>query len=229
LAQDDYYYEIQLTNKQLVFYFMAGASGLVLSFLAGIMVGRGVDASAEVQAASRPAFEDKIISEEPPPAAKPASVPPTEDLGYSQRLESAKAEEPTLGTTKPKAPVKTEPPAPTATRVAAVKPAAAPTLPPAGGSTRTASAPPTTKQTASAPAAAPDTGSFALQVGAFKDRGSAESLVGTLKKKGFSAYVVTPKGAEGGLFNVRVGFPARDAAEKAQERLREYNPFIVKL
>jgi hypothetical protein len=40
LAQDDYYYEIQLTNKQLVFYFMAGATGLILSFLAGIMVGR---------------------------------------------------------------------------------------------------------------------------------------------------------------------------------------------
>ena len=32
MAQDDYYYEIQLTNKQLVFYFMAGAAGLVLSF-----------------------------------------------------------------------------------------------------------------------------------------------------------------------------------------------------
>jgi hypothetical protein len=46
LAQDDYYYEIQLTNKQLVFYFMAGAAGLILSFLAGVMVGRGVDTAA---------------------------------------------------------------------------------------------------------------------------------------------------------------------------------------
>ena len=46
LAQDDYYYEIQLTNKQLVFYFMAGATGLILSFLAGVMVGRGVDQGA---------------------------------------------------------------------------------------------------------------------------------------------------------------------------------------
>ncbi len=42
MAQDDYYYEIQLTNKQLVFYFMAGATGLILSFLAGVMVGRVV-------------------------------------------------------------------------------------------------------------------------------------------------------------------------------------------
>ena len=31
MAQDDYYYEIQLTNKQLVFYFMAGAAGLTLA------------------------------------------------------------------------------------------------------------------------------------------------------------------------------------------------------
>jgi hypothetical protein len=35
LAQDDYYYEIQLTNKQLVFYFLAGATGLILSFWPG--------------------------------------------------------------------------------------------------------------------------------------------------------------------------------------------------
>ena len=30
MAQDDYYYEIQLNNKQLVFYFLAGATALVL-------------------------------------------------------------------------------------------------------------------------------------------------------------------------------------------------------
>ena len=36
MAQEDYYYEIQLTNKQLVFYFLAGATGLILAFLAGL-------------------------------------------------------------------------------------------------------------------------------------------------------------------------------------------------
>ena len=41
MAQDDYWYEIHLSNKQLVFYFMAAATGLILSFLAGVMVGRG--------------------------------------------------------------------------------------------------------------------------------------------------------------------------------------------
>ena len=42
MAQDDYYYEIQLTNKQLVFYH-GRRHRLILSFLAGVMVGRGVE------------------------------------------------------------------------------------------------------------------------------------------------------------------------------------------
>src|SRR5260221_4705869 len=86
MAQDDYYYEIQLTNKQLVFYFMAGATGLILSFLAGVMVGRGVDtAQGEVQA--RNVAEEKVISEE-----SAIKATPSPDLTYAQRLESDKVE-----------------------------------------------------------------------------------------------------------------------------------------
>ena len=86
MAQDDYYYEIQLTNKQLVFYFLAGATGLVLSFLAGVMVGRGVDQTASAAEAAQVAHalpEDRIVTEEPPattkpapPAAEPEPAPP---------------------------------------------------------------------------------------------------------------------------------------------------------
>jgi len=110
LAQDDYYYEIQLSNKQLVFYFMAGATGLILSFLAGVMVGRGVDAvSGEVQAA-RTIQEDRIVAEETPKPAAPK--PATEDLTYAQRLEGEKVEDtlerPRAGAT-PAKPVKPGP------------------------------------------------------------------------------------------------------------------------
>ena len=92
MAQDDYYYEIQLSNKQLVFYFMAGATGLILSFLAGVMVGRGVDAGAgEVQAARTvPVQEEKVVAEEPP--AHPAP-PAAEQLTYAQRLEGEKQDD----------------------------------------------------------------------------------------------------------------------------------------
>ena len=91
MAQDDYYYEIQLTNKQLVFYFMAGASGLILSFLAGVMVGRGVEGSALGAVETRPVAEERVVAEQSPAAA--AATPAPSDYSYPQRLESDKPEE----------------------------------------------------------------------------------------------------------------------------------------
>ena len=208
MAQDDYYYEIQLSNKQLVFYFMAGATGLILSFLAGVMVGRGVDANAgEVQAARAvPVQEEKVVAEEPP---KPA--PAAEDLTYAQRLEGDKQDD-ALEKAKPvsgSAPKSAKP----------VPGVAPPALHPAA---RPGPAP---------KAVAPTAGTFTIQVGAFKDKASADSVVSRLKSKGFAAYVVSP-GATEGLFNVRVGsFVGRADAEHVQVRLRDeekFKPFIVK-
>ena len=82
MAQDDYYYEIQLTNKQLVFYFMAGAAGLILSFLAGVMVGRGVDTAANANDRTEPVAEGRIVSEQPVAAPTPS------EYSYPQRLEA---------------------------------------------------------------------------------------------------------------------------------------------
>jgi len=246
LAQDDYYYEIQLSNKQLVFYFMAGATGLILSFLAGVMVGRGVDANAgEVQAARAvPVQEEKVVAEEPPKPAPAAA----EDLTYAQRLEADKQED-----TLEKAKAAAVSPAKSlgAARPAPAKPApgvAPPALHPATGApsapkpTATTPAPKQTSPSATSPAApakpgpapkavAPTAGTFTIQVGAFKDKASADSVVSRLKGKGFAAYVVSPGAAEG-LFNVRVGaFANRVDAEHIQGRLRDdekFKPFIVK-
>ena len=97
MAQDDYYYEIQLTNKQLVFYFMAGATGLILSFLAGVMVGRGVDAGtgAEVQAA-RLVREERIVPEEakPAPPSTPAAIKPAPATTLAPKPPTATTPEP---------------------------------------------------------------------------------------------------------------------------------------
>jgi cell division septation protein DedD len=225
LAQDDYYYEIQLSNKQLVFYFMAGATGLILSFLAGVMVGRGVDASAgEVQAArALPVQEEKVVAEEPP---KPAT--PAEDLTYAQRLEADKQDD-TLEKIKPASGSAAKSPAAARPAPARSTPGVAPpALHPATAAT---SAPKPAPTTPAAKAVAPTAGTFTIQVGAFKDKASADSVVSRLKGKGFAAYVVSPGAAEG-LFNVRVGsFSARDDAEHVQGRLRDeekFKPFIVK-
>jgi cell division septation protein DedD len=230
LAQDDYYYEIQLSNKQLVFYFMAGATGLILSFLAGVMVGRGVDANAgEVQAARAvPVQEEKVVAEEPPKSAPPAA----EDLTYAQRLEGDKQEE---ALEKPKTGAAPAPKSAASGRTAAPKPGVAPpALQPAAAATAAPKPAPTTPAPKTAPAprtVAPTAGTFTIQVGAFKDRASADSVVSRLKGKGFAAYVVNPGAAEG-LFNVRVGaFAGRADAEHVQGRLRDeekFKPFIVK-
>ncbi len=231
LAQEDYFYEIQLTNKQLVFYFMAGASFLVLSFLAGIVVGRGVDASADT-AVTRLAQEDKIIAEEPPPSSGKSAAPADVDLGYSPRLEADKPLEHRLEKAKAQASVSMPP-------IVVEAPSNKSGAPRSGGSRsdpggeapkkEAAKPAPVSPKPAATTAPGPASGGFAIQVGAFKDRASADSLVGRLKSKGYAAYAETNAG---GLFNVRVGsFPARGTAEKVEARLRDeekFKPFIVR-
>jgi cell division septation protein DedD len=230
--QDDYFYEIQLSNKQLVFYFMAGATGLILSFLAGVMVGRGVDQGADVQASRSAPAEERVVAEEVRPAP-----PPAEELTYAQRLESDKADE---GLEKPGARTVAEKPAGSAPAAAAaqsgtLREVPAVSLPAAPPATRPAAAKPSPKPIVPAPvrpavAEAPK-GQFTIQVGAFKDRASADAVMGRLKGKGFAAYVLPPPTPDG-LFNVRVGsYGARPDAERVQTRLRDqekFKPFIVK-
>ncbi|MCL4818613.1 MAG: SPOR domain-containing protein [Vicinamibacteria bacterium] len=212
--QDDYYYEIQLTNKQLVFYFLAGATGLVLAFLAGVMVGRGVQAPPD-PAAAQPVREEKIVSEEPKPTPLPA-----DSLTFPRNLESDKADD------------VLEKPAATPRTAATAVPVATPTATPRPTATPKPTATPAPKPTPAPTkaASAPAAGSFSIQVGAFRDRASADSVATRLKGKGFSAYVVAPAGE--GLFNVRVGrYDARPEAERVMARLRDqekFKPFIVR-
>jgi len=240
--QDDYYYEIQLSNKQLVFYFLAGATGLILSFLAGVMVGRGVDSGPthDAVAAVKPAQEERIVAEESPKPSPPAA----EELTYAQRLDGDKNDD-TLekpGAKTPPKVVDKPSPKPSAEKADKAsdktpekpktadkdpeKPAAKATPAPRA----TPSAKPTTSPRPTTAAAKPVAGTFTIQVGAFKDKETADSVVGRLKKKGFSAFVVPPEGD--GLFNVRVGaYPARADAERIQAKLRDeekFKPFIVK-
>jgi len=239
--QDDYYYEIQLTNKQLVFYFLAGALGLVLAFLVGVMVGRGVDNGAAGSQAATPVADEKIVTEEP--VVTPSAAPSVEELTYARRLEGDRPED-TLersrpsarrgaaATPAPPAPVTTRPaPRATPTPAARTTPTPAPTATPTPRATPTpkATAPPRTAPAARATPAPAPAGTFSIQVGAFSSRDAANSVVARLKGKGYDAYVVTPSE---GLFNVRVGrFAGRADAERVQAKLRDeekFKPFIVR-
>ncbi|MFN8091462.1 MAG: SPOR domain-containing protein [Vicinamibacteria bacterium] len=243
MAQDDYYYEIQLTNKQLIFYFMAGAAGLVLSFLAGVMVGRGVEGSAAA-AGAEPATrvaEEKVVTEQTPAPA------PTE-YSYPQRLE---ADRPAEGLERPApaagapglarptpAPVATPLPATPApvraTPAAAARPTPAPVLPtpPPRATAPTPAPTPAAAATAGLPKAlGPTAKGFAVQVGAFKDKASADQIVRSLKSRGLPAFSVAPAARSGGLFTVRVGaYRDRADAEVVVERLRgdKFQPYVIK-
>jgi cell division septation protein DedD len=228
LAQDDYYYEIQLTNKQLVFYFLAGATVLIISFLAGIMVGRGVDARSP---------ETRVVREEPSlPVTEDAvsRTPPVtiESYTYPQRLVADKVPE-SLDRPGAGAPAKVSPAVPTPERpTTSAAPTPAPTARPAA--TPRAAATPAPRRTPVAPARASQTApaeSLVLQVGAFRERSRAEMVVGQLRKKGYPAHVGSAAGERGGLFNVYVGpYRTRLEAERVKARLvqqERFNPFIV--
>ena len=252
MAQDDYYYEIQLTNKQLVFYFMAGAAGLILSFLAGVMVGRGVEGGTASASETRPVADERVVAEPSPAIA--AATPAPSDYSYPQRLESDRPEE-GLDRSRPggtAAPAATPSPGAAPVRPAATPRPAAATPKPAtplrlrppprpGAATPTPplpTPPPPAATRPAAPAAGPlpkalasSAAGFAIQVGAFKDRASADSIVRSLKTRGLPAYVVAPAGKGGGLFTVRVGvYRDRADAEAVQERLRDdkFKPYVIK-
>ena len=94
---DEGFREIQLNGKQLIFLFMAVTVVLVVTFLFGVLIGRGVreDAAATEIAsgdvAPDPGAAPPADSAPPPaPAGSAASQPPaapaTEELSYAERL-----------------------------------------------------------------------------------------------------------------------------------------------
>lgn len=192
---DDGFREIQLGKKQLFFLFMAATVSVVVVFLIGVWVGRGV------RRADNEILPDTPIADVAPDtqAQPPTQLAPGE-LDYTARLQTdaAKVEPEKQPETKP-----IEPPVPVDQGPeTAPKPAAPVATPPATKADATPATPPATK---------PAPGSVLFQVGAFSTKGPADTLVSRLKKKGYTAFLFV---AEGGKtrYRVRVG-PYADKAE----------------
>ena len=96
---DEGFREIQLNGKQLVFLFMAATVVLVVTFLFGVLVGRGVagreprremasaDVSPDPAAAARPrALRRRRQSVSAMLNRAPADAQPAEELSYAERL-----------------------------------------------------------------------------------------------------------------------------------------------
>lgn len=242
---DEGFREIQLNGKQLIFLFMAVTVVLVVTFLFGVLVGRGVRegaATTEIannEIASDPGLRPAAETSSPAPAASGSgstapAAPPAEELSYADRLLRDSAPEETLKPTAQAAP------APVVQEPVAPKAAAPP--PPAAGKERVPAAPtvkdrtpapvPSTPQNAQvtsvpAPAAPakvsdPSGPGFAVQVAAYRDRRDADTLAKQLTAKGYPAFVMDPvKGTSTALFRVRVGkYKTLKDAEAVESRLQ---------
>jgi len=214
---DGAYYEVQLNNKQLVFFFMAALAIAVVVFLCGVMVGRGVRdatlavAQNDIAAGTLP----KATS-----ASRATTAAARPELDYTPRLESdevPKSLEPMRSTS----PENTASPTPrgvaSAPRASAPETAAPP--PPAP--------PPPAPRRASTLGA--DSGPFTIQVVALKTEDAAQSLLSRLKGKNYRAYLEA--GSDAGLHRVRVGrFATRAEAETVAAKLRDeekFRPYIT--
>jgi cell division septation protein DedD len=216
-THEDGFREIQLSGKQLVFYCMAALVFIVVVFLMGVQVGRGVLAQRGL-----PGTGDSgafARESEPPPA--PASVsqgstPPVtagEKLSYAERLSSPeppterlkKVEEPPP-TRKVEAPA----PAPAAARANPIE----------------------SRRDSATPSGEPAGPGFEIQVGALRERGLADSIAKRLVAKGYPAYVVAPAKGTPDPFRVRVGkYKDRREADTVAAKLQkeeQFKPWVVR-
>lgn len=189
--------EIQLSGKQLVFLFMATTVVLVVVFLTGVLVGRGVGAETVIADATGTTLESADqpptpADAGPPTAEPPAPVPEQPDqFSYHARLQQA------------------QPPAEKVQPAPATPPAAPPAAPPetpvTGGEwvaqvgaykdRRTADQMVANLKQSNFPAfvLAPTPGSptttFRVRVGPYRERRDAEAAAGRLQERKFQAFV----------------------------------------
>jgi cell division protein FtsN len=210
---DESFREIQLSGKQLIALFMAAAVVLIVTFLSGVLVGRGVRSQQEPAIAADAAQAPGGAVDPTAPATPPKPAPQAEP----------QAPAPQPSTPPPQA---DEVPAPLArgeakpaqTAVVAVVPAGAgPNAKPADVKPKEPPA------TAAAPAAGEPAGNgFYLKVVAYRDKTQADKMAGRLSGKGYGAWVAPVAGKGATLYSVRVGkFPTRNDADVVKRRLEQ--------
>lgn len=227
MAEGETQYNIPVSSKQLIVYFVFLVIALSAAFLAGVMVGRNVDSSPEPTVRD---IQDDRLPEEP------ASSPSPDELTYGSALQSDKIEglssaPPAAGpAVAPAPPSRATPPAmvasiPRPTREPP-RPAATVKATPRPQPRATPKPPPSARPAKAAPT---PLSRLTIQVGAFRERAAADAIVKRLKGKGYSAYMAP---VSEGLFNVRVGsFTNREDAERIVKQLEtqeKFKPFIVK-
>lgn len=244
---DEGFQEIQLTGKQVVFLFMATTVIAAGIFLAGVLVGRGVQAEkasggSEATLLSAPqVVPDPAAPATPAPASvtDPAAAPappPTDELSYYQRLQGESAPDEKL---KSEAAAATSGAKPAEKAPASPPASPAPASPPPKAAASTAAKVEPPKVAPAKPATPPPAPTepagdgFVVQVASVRERAEADAIIKHLQGKGYSAFVLAPgAGSPVSTFRVRVGkFKARSEAEATARRLEkeeQYKPWVTR-
>jgi cell division septation protein DedD len=207
-AADDGFHEIQLSGKQLAFLVMMTMSGLVLTFLLGVQVGRGVRAERgeepmDSAAAATAAPVDTGASAAP---AEPPAPTPETPLSYPDRLSGA----PPAETLKPQAETPDPAPEPAAPPPAAETTPAPAAAPPAAAATRASANVPTSGRP----------GRWVVQVISLKNRAGAAEITQQLIGKGYPAFMLPPPSGTPTLYRVQIGrYNDRGEADRVARRL----------
>jgi cell division septation protein DedD len=209
---DGAYYEVQLNNKQLVFFFMAALAIAVVVFLCGVMVGRGVR-DATLAVAQNDIASGTLPKATPTPRTTAAARP---ELDYTRKLETDEL------------PSRLEPVRSTSPEDA-VNPRPREVAPPPKSQVTSAAPAPPPPAPRRATTLGTDTGPFTIQVVALKTEDAAQSLLSRLRGKNYRAYLEA--GSDAGLHRVRVGrFATRAEAESVAAKLRDeekFRPYIT--
>ncbi len=200
-SREPSYYEVALTNRQVLIAFVALLTCMVAAFFAGVWIGRGAPAGGAGPAVAARATPG-------PPAS---ATPEIDQLSFFSGAEAG-----SRTTATPAAPPARRQPSPTPepTRPAATAaPAPAPTPTPRPAPTRAATAAPA--------ATAAATGTVFVQVYSSTNGARAREIAADLRKAGFPVVLAeSPSGARLN-YRVRVGpFATRDQAEAAAVKLR---------
>ena len=191
--------ESQLSGKQLVFLFMATTVVLVVVFLTGVLVGRGVGAETVIADATGTPLETSDQPQAPVDAGPPTAEPPApvdekpDSFSYHERLQQS---QPAAENVQP-AP-STPAPAPQAAPPPEPAPAGGTWVAQVGAYKDRATADQIVAKLKQsnfpafvlAPTAGSPTATFRVRVGPFRERGDAEAMVGRLQReKQFKAFV----------------------------------------
>ncbi len=235
------YYEVALTNRQVLIAFVVLLTSVVAAFLAGVWIGRGESSVAHNSpGAAEPAtstleapleqltfFNGKDAGArvgKPPAAAAPAASGEAERAPATPRTEEAKAEDRATETMRQNLDATMA-----ANRTAPASAPAASGPPPAGTRVQNKPAVPSTAPAKSVPTPAKETptakpavaGRTFVQVYSSTNGVRAKEIVAELKKAGFPVAVAESPKNGGASYRVRVGpYADRAKADAAASRLR---------